>query len=91
MPPATPLSRLRRILADGLGDDPRAIKSHSTFDELAERDSLDAVELIVFVEEKLGIEIPTADASRLRTVGELAHYLDERGVLGVPSSGTGNR
>lgn len=40
-------------------------------------DSLDAVELILAVEEEFGVEIPDEVAENVKTVGDLLHYLQE--------------
>ena len=45
---------------------------------------LDAVELVLEVEDEFGIAIPDRDAERLRTVGDLHDYACRR-VAGVPS------
>src|SRR5262245_44899426 len=40
--------------------------------------SLDAIELMFKVEEEFDLEIPDADLPRLRTVGDLVSYLEDR-------------
>ena len=40
-------------------------------------DSLDAVEIIMAIEEEYGIEIPDEDAETFQTVGDLVKYVDE--------------
>jgi acyl carrier protein len=39
-------------------------------------DSLDAVELILAVEEKFGLEVPDSVAENVKTVGDLMTYLE---------------
>lgn len=41
-------------------------------------DSLDAVELIMGLEEEFGIDIPDGDAETLQTVGDVINYIKER-------------
>lgn len=41
-------------------------------------DSAKALELLVTLEERLGIEIEDEDAARLNTVGDILAYLDSR-------------
>jgi acyl carrier protein len=41
-------------------------------------DSAKALELLVTLEERLGIEIEDDDAARLNTVGDILAYLDSR-------------
>ena len=40
-------------------------------------DSLDAVEIIMAIEEEYGIEIPDDDAETFQTVGDLVKYVEE--------------
>ena len=40
-------------------------------------DSLDAVEIIMAIEDDFGIEIPDEDAENIQTVGDLVKYVEE--------------
>ena len=40
-------------------------------------DSLDAVEIIMAIEEEYGIEIPDEEAENFQTVGDLVEYVEE--------------
>ena len=40
-------------------------------------DSLDAVEIIMAIEDEYGIEIPDEEAEKMQTVGDLARYVEE--------------
>lgn len=40
-------------------------------------DSLDAVEIIMAIEDEFGIEIPDEDAENIQTVGDLVKYVEE--------------
>ena len=40
-------------------------------------DSLDAVEIIMSIEDEFGIEIPDEDAENIQTVGDLVKYVEE--------------
>jgi acyl carrier protein len=40
-------------------------------------DSMDLLNLVEAIHERLGVTIPDADASSLRTLGEVVGYLDE--------------
>lgn len=52
----------------------------SLIDDLG-ADSLDAVELVMAIEEAFGIEIPDEEAEKLQRVGEVIRYVETR----VPS------
>ena len=40
-------------------------------------DSLDAVEIIMAIEDEYGIEIPEEEAEKIQTVGDLVRYVEE--------------
>lgn len=40
-------------------------------------DSLDAVEIIMAIEDEYGIEIPDEDAEKIQTVGDLVRYVED--------------
>jgi len=40
-------------------------------------DSLDAVEIIMAIEDEFGIEIPDEDAENIQTVSDLVNYVEE--------------
>ena len=43
-----------------------------------EADSLDAVEIIMAIEEEYGIEIPDEEAEKFQVVGDLVRYVEEQ-------------
>ena len=45
-----------------------------------EADSLDAVEIIMAIEDEYGIEIPDEVAEKFQTVGDLVHYVENEEV-----------
>jgi acyl carrier protein len=42
-------------------------------------DSLDVVELVMLIEEKLEVEIPDEEAEKLSTVADAVKYVEEHG------------
>ena len=40
-------------------------------------DSLDAVEIIMAIEDEYGIELPDEEAEKMQTVGDLVRYVEE--------------
>jgi acyl carrier protein len=67
---------VRQALAEQLGLDPETVGLGSAINEDLGADSLDAVELIMALEERYGINIETADAEGLRTVGDVVELID---------------
>jgi len=41
-------------------------------------DSLDAVEIVMEIEEEFEIEIPDEDADKFKTVGDIINYVEKR-------------
>ena len=67
--------RIIELLADHLDIDPAEINENTTFGDL-EVDSLDAVEIMMELEDEFGIEIKASEAGK--SVKELVEYVDAR-------------
>lgn len=61
-------------LVERLSEDFRSVSAEMLLDDLL-HDSLDAVELLVAMEEEFDVEIPAAVYDRFRTVGDVIRYL----------------
>ena len=44
-------------------------------------DSLDAVEIIMAIEEEYGIEVPDEEAEKFATIGDIVKYVEENAEL----------
>lgn len=66
---------IAEVIADRTGCEVSAIKPESTFSELG-IDSLDTVELLMNLEDKLGIEIELDQA--ISTVGDLDQFIQSK-------------
>ena len=75
----------KQVVSEQLGVKPEEIKPTASFRDDLGADSLDAVELIMALEEKFGIEIPDADAEAMLTVNDAVRYIEEKVELGVDS------
>jgi acyl carrier protein len=71
------LEKIRSIIADELGveEDSIDVDSHLTDDLGA--DSLDAVELIMAIEEEFDLEIDDSSATKMKTVQDIVDYLEK--------------
>ncbi|HAJ74756.1 MAG TPA: acyl carrier protein [Lachnospiraceae bacterium] len=68
--------QVKEIIIDTLNFDAEDIQMESNFFEDLEADSLDVVELMMALEEKMGVKIPDEELQNLRTVGSVVEYID---------------
>ena len=67
--------KVAKVLAEHLGIDESEIRMESTFEQLGV-DSLDTVELVMELEEELGVELELEQ--KVTSVGELVGILEEK-------------
>lgn len=70
--------KVKAVIAEQTGIDENEIKLESTFTEDLNIDSLDMVELVLELEEEYGIEIDEDDADKIKTIGDVVNYINER-------------
>ncbi len=69
--------KVQKVIAEQLDIDPETITPETNlYDDLG-ADSLDAVELVMSLEDEYGITIPDEVANDLVTVGKIAEYLEK--------------
>lgn len=66
------------IIVEQLGVDASAVTLEKSFVEDLNADSLDLTELIMTFEERFGFEISEEDAAKLKTVGEVVKYIEDK-------------
>lgn len=66
-----------RIIAENLDLDESAISSDSVITDDLGADSLDVVDLVMSFEDEFGIEIPDDAVETIRTVGDIAKYIED--------------
>jgi acyl carrier protein len=66
--------KVKKIIAEQLGVSETDVIPEASFIDDLGADSLDTVELVMALEEELGIEIPEADAEKLATVQDVIDY-----------------
>ena len=69
------LAVMRDCAVDLLKVDPAKVTEEATFADDLEADSLDVVELVMALEEKLDISIPEEDLEGIKTVGEALNVI----------------
>ena len=73
---ADTFEQVKATIVELLGSDPTKITREARFREDLEADSLDIVELIMALEDKMSIEISDEDAQNITTVGQAVDYID---------------
>lgn len=71
------LDTIKKIIANYLGNiSPDAIGEHTELVDDLGLDSLDSIELVMEIEEKMGLEMTDDDMDSIKTVGQLAGAID---------------
>lgn len=70
--------QIRNIIAEQLGIESSMVTEDSLLAEDLGADSIDSVELIMAFETAFAIEIPDADARKLKTTADILRYLKNR-------------
>lgn len=74
------LEEMKEIIAEQLNCDEDMITEETSFKDDLGADSLDLFELVMSLEEKYEIEIPSEELTELTTVGSVMEYLKGKGV-----------
>ncbi|MDR1330414.1 MAG: acyl carrier protein [Oscillospiraceae bacterium] len=72
----TTLEKVAKAVADRTGREVSEITAETDVREDLGMDSLDAVELLMELEEEFGITLPSEKTADLKTVGEIAALID---------------
>ena len=67
---------IRDLVVEQLGVDADMVQIDTSLMKDLEADSLDAVEIILGVEEAFGLDIPDEEAEKFETVNDLVEYVD---------------
>ena len=69
--------KIRSIISEQLSiDDVDTITLDTALTEDLEADSLDAVEVIMALEDEFGIEIPDEEAEHFKTIGDICKFIE---------------
>ena len=72
--------KVREIIATQLGVPAEQVTPDANMVNDLGADSLDVVELVMALEDELGIEVPDEDAQKLSTLSAVVAYLTEKGI-----------
>ena len=67
----------KSLIAEELSIDESRVTEDASFKEDLGADSLDLFELVMSLEDKFGIEIPSEDLEKLVTVSDVVNYIEE--------------
>lgn len=70
--------KIRKIIADQLGVKREEVSDNIEFTNDLGADSLGAVELVVSLEQAFSVEIANEDIEKLKTVGDMLKYIQEK-------------
>ena len=71
------IDKIKDFIVDQLGVDPDDIQMDTNLMKDLEADSLDAVEIIMAIEDEYDIEIPDEDAEKFQTIRDIVNYLEK--------------
>ena len=71
---------ISEIIAEQLGIEDEITPTTNLMRDL-EADSLDAVEIIMAIEDQFDIEIPDEEAEKMQTVSDIVRYVEENAKL----------
>ncbi|MCL2367666.1 MAG: acyl carrier protein [Oscillospiraceae bacterium] len=69
------LEKLQKLMEEHLGIDPGEVTAETTFESLG-IDSLDTVEMLMDLEEELGVELELDE--KITTIGELVAFIEKK-------------
>jgi acyl carrier protein len=70
--------KIREIIVEQLGVDEAAVTLETSLMKDLEADSLDAVEIIMAIEDEFEIEVPDEEAEKFQNVGDIVKYVEEK-------------
>ena len=73
------LEEMREMIAEQLNCEESSITESTSFKDDLGADSLDLFELVMALEEKYEVEIPSEELAELTTVGAVMEYLKNKG------------
>ena len=74
------LEEMKEMIADQFNCEESSITDSTSFQDDLGADSLDLFELVMALEEKNEVEIPSEELAELTTVGAVMEYLKNKGV-----------
>ncbi|HMM70544.1 MAG TPA: acyl carrier protein [Gudongella oleilytica] len=70
--------KVKKIIAEQLDVEVEGITMETSMMKDLEADSLDAVEIMMALEDEFGIEIPDEDAEGFKNIGDIVKYVEAK-------------
>ena len=70
--------KIRAIIVEQLSVDESLVTPETNLTKDLEADSLDAVEIIMAIEEEYEIEIPDEEAEKFQVIGDIVKFVEEQ-------------
>lgn len=70
--------KVKEIIIDQLDVDASAITPDTSLTKDLEADSLDAVEIIMAIEDEYKIEIPDEEAEKFSNIGDIVNFIEDQ-------------
>ena len=71
-------NKIKNIIVEQLSVDESEVTNDTHLMKDLEADSLDAVEIIMAIEDEFDIEVPDEDAENFQSVGDIVKYVEEK-------------
>lgn len=69
--------KIKEIIVEQLGADEDTVNMNTHLMKDLEADSLDAVEIIMAIEDEFGLEVSDEDAEKFQTIGDIVRYIED--------------
>ena len=70
--------KLKELVVDQLGVEEDEVTMEASMQDDLGADSLDLVDLVMFVEEEFGVKVADEDLENIKTVGDIVNYIEDR-------------
>ena len=71
------LEEIKELVAESLGTDVEELTEETSLSDDLNADSLDLFEMVMELEDKFGVKIPTEDLEQIKTIGDVKDYIEE--------------
>ena len=70
------LDKIKEILAEQLSVDPDKITMDSLLEEDLDADSLDAIDIVMSIEDEFRLEVPDEVIADMKSVGDIVNFIE---------------